>query len=122
MGPREPLVGEADDEVLVEEDVFGLKVVVRQVELLEPQKPVHDLAHDDAEGDFREPVGVVELVEQFAVAHLLHLDLGQACVLEALLRILDDGLFVVREHGDEVVVQCGFVHFYFVCLHSFFAI
>lgn len=73
---NEPLVAEAHDEVLVQQDVFRLEVVVREAELLEPEKSVDELAHDDAERDFLESVGVLELVEQLVVGDHFHHDIG----------------------------------------------
>jgi len=91
---------------------------VRQVELLEPEQPVHDLPHDDAQAHLGEAVRVLQLVEQLAVADLLHLDLGQRAALQALLRVVQRRVLVLREHRDQVVVQRRLVHFDFVRVHA----
>jgi len=67
-------------------------------------------------------VGVLEVVEQLAVADLLHLDGGQCVGLESLGPVVEGGVLVVREHGYQVVVEGAFVHFDFVDLHPFFAV
>lgn len=75
---REPLVRQAHYEVFVQEYVFRLQVVVTKAKLLKPQQAVDQLPQDDAQRDFAEAVGVLQLVEQFAVANILHLDVWQA--------------------------------------------
>lgn len=49
-------------------------------------------------------MGVLEVVEQLAVADLLHLDGGQCVGLESLGPVVEGGVLVVGEHGYQVVV------------------
>lgn len=70
---RKPLICQSDDVEFVEQNVFRFEVVVGHSVLLEPKQPVHDLAEDYAYGDLCETVGVLELVEEFTLADVLHL-------------------------------------------------
>jgi len=92
---------------------------VRHAVLLEPEQAVHDLPHDDADRGFGEAVRVLELVEEFALADLLHLELWLALECEARLGVAHGCVRVLRQHADQVVVQSLLAHRDFVALHAF---
>lgn len=84
---HEPLVCQSDDEVFVEQNVFGLEVIVSEASLfLEPHEAIHDLADDDADTHFLESIRVLELLEEFAVVDVLHDCVGVLLILEIVQR------------------------------------
>jgi len=66
--------------------------------LLQPDEPIDDLAQDNPDGDLSKPVGVVEEMEQFPIADLLHLELGLLLVLVPELGVLHLTVLVVVAH------------------------
>jgi len=63
---------------------------------------------------------VLEEVEEFSVADLLHLQLGLGLLLLAELGVLNGAVWVVGGDCDEVVVQRALLHAHFVLLHAAF--
>jgi len=118
----ETLVRQSDNLELVKQDVFGFKVVVRHSVFLEPEQSVYDLTQNDADADLSESVCVVEVVEEFALADVLHLQVGLTVQFEPGPCVVNAGVRVVGEHADQVVVQSAVSHGNFVSVHAFLAV
>jgi len=64
---------------------------------------------------------VLEEVEEFSVADILHLELGLVLLLLAEEGVINLAVMVVVSHDYEVVVESKLLHFHFVVIHAPFA-
>lgn len=91
-----PVISNANDKLLVEEYIFRFEVIMTIAVLLEPRECVDQLTHDDPQGWLTEIVGVLQLVEQFPVADVLHFQLWvQGARGETIFSVEDCWLFIV---------------------------
>jgi len=66
----------------------------------QPEEAVHHLPHQHSRRHFREAIGVLELVEEFSVADVLHLYLGLGVLGEVVFRVVYCTVGVVAHHSN----------------------